>query len=183
MAGVPCRKAFGDLRLVDGREPAIKAGVSDLEAAELRCLARGASVLEVGSAWGYSAVLMAKVARRLVSVDPHQDYDSYPTFRANLIAHGVADKVTALITTSREALPELLERGERFEFIFIDGDHSAAAVAFDALWARHLVTPAGVIAFHDYNTGVEAEVVKGLEGWRPFDRLVDSLAVYEGPWL
>lgn len=183
MAGVPCRKAFGDLRLVDGREPAIKAGVSDLEAAELRCLARGAAVLEVGSAWGYSAVLMAKVARSLVSVDPHRDYDSFDTFTANLAAHGVADKVTAMVAGSRQALPELLAAGRRFDLIFIDGDHSAAAVSFDALWARHLVTPHGVIAFHDYNTGVSAEVVEGLRGWRPFDRLIDSLAVYEGLWV
>ncbi len=183
MAGVPCRKAFGDLRLVDGVGPAIKAGVSDLEAAELRCLARGARVLEVGSAWGYSAVLMAKVARSLVSVDPHMDFGSLRTFLANLEAHGVRDKVTAMVTVSRRALPELMERGERFDLIFIDGDHSAEAVRFDALWARHLVTAAGVIAFHDYNTGVSAEVVEGLKGWRPFDRLVDSLAVYEGPWF
>jgi predicted O-methyltransferase YrrM len=183
VAGVPCRKAFGDLRLVDGCEPAVMAGVSDLEAAELRCLARGAAVLEVGSAWGYSAIVMAKVARSLVSIDPHQDYGSLATFQANVRAHGVRDKVTVLVTTSRLAMPELLARGSRFDLIFIDGDHSAEAVAFDALWARHLVTPGGVIAFHDYNTGVSAEVVKGLEGWRPFDRLVDSLAVYEGPWV
>lgn len=182
MAGVPCRKVFGDERLVDGVGPAIKAGVSDLEAAELRCLARGASVLEVGSAWGYSAVLMAKVARSLVSVDPHQDFDSLPTFAANLEDHGVTHKVRTMVATSREALPQLLGEGRRFDLIFIDGDHSAAAVAFDGLWARHLVTPRGVIAFHDYSTEVTAQVVEGLKGWRHFDRLVDTLAVYEAPW-
>ena len=179
MAGVPCRKAFGDCRLVDGCEPGIKAGISDLEAAELRCLARGAAVLEIGSAWGYSCVVMAKVARSVVSVDPHRDYDSLATFLANLDAHGVRDKVTEIVASSRDALPELFAQGRRFDLVFVDGDHSAEQVAFDGLWSRHLLTPGGVIAFHDYSKELSGQVVQGLAGWPPFDRLVDSLAVYE----
>lgn len=140
-------------------------------------------MLEVGSAWGYSAITMARVARSLVSVDPHIALATWDAFQANLQAHGVAGRVTALRMESRAALPNLHLAGRRFDLIFIDGDHSPAAVTFDATWARALVTVRGVIAFHDYNPAQFDTVYEGLLGWREPDRLVESLAVFEGPWL
>src|SRR5579859_5457704 len=148
VAGLPRFPA--EAVLIEGRGPAIRPGISQTEAALLRSLAQDRSVLEVGSAFGYSAVVMGYVARSLVSVDPHTLLDSLETFRANVAGHGLTDKITPVVGTSQEVLPELLKKGARFELIFIDGDHEQDVVRHDALWARHLVTDDGLIAFHDY---------------------------------
>lgn len=180
--GVPCRKAFPAPSLVDGLEPAVPSGMQPAETDELRELARGRSVLEVGSAWGYSTIVMARVARSVVSVDPHVILDTEAAFVSNLAAHGVAERVRYYVKTSREALPYMHAMGWRFELVFIDGDHNEAEVRFDATWARALVTPHGVICFHDYVPDVRLTVTDGLASWSPPDRLIESLAVFTGPW-
>src|SRR5579859_1343802 len=109
------RQGFGHWAKPFGHEPPVMAGITDTEAAALVDLARGRSALEVGSAWGYSTIVMASVARSLVSVDPHEALQSLDTFRANLEAHGVIDRVVAIVKPSREALPELQAGGRRFE--------------------------------------------------------------------
>lgn len=156
------------------------SAVSAPEAHALQELARGHSVLEVGSAWGYSTIVMARVARLVVSVDPHQALGSLVDFRANLQAHGVASRVQVLVEDSRTALPSLLAAGRRFELVFIDGDHSEPAVRFDAMWARHLITPGGVVAFHDYHAEAGDPVTEALASWGPPDELTERLAVYRG---
>lgn len=161
-----------------GREPAVMAGLTDAEAAALVALARGRSVLEVGSAWGYSTILMACVARYVVAVDPHVDLQSLDTFTANVAAHGVQGKIEMLVEPSRTALPRLLAAGRRFGLVFIDGDHSLAAASFDATWARSLVQDHGVIAFHDYHDEPTDSVTQALVSYGRPDELVERLAVY-----
>jgi hypothetical protein len=55
--------------------------------------------------------------------------------------------------TSVMALPALLAKGERFDFIYVDGSHEAADVLFDACCAYHLCMPGGRICFDDYSWG------------------------------
>jgi predicted O-methyltransferase YrrM len=57
---------------------------------------------------------------------------------------GVIDKRKA---TSAEFLRSC---DDRFDFIYIDGDHTAAAVLADAVGALPLLKPEGLIAFDDY---------------------------------
>ena len=49
--------------------------------------------------------------------------------------------------------------GRKFDFIFIDGDHSEEAVEADFRNAQHLLNPDGVIAFHDVLLWKGVEIV------------------------
>jgi predicted O-methyltransferase YrrM len=65
----------------------------------------------------------------------------------------------------------------RCEAVFIDGDHSAAAVRHDTVLARELTRPGGVIIWHDYdNPTVEVTAVLDqlhADGW-PIQRVENS---------
>lgn len=60
--------------------------------------------------------------------------------------------------TSEEFFATLLP-GDRFDLIFIDGDHRFAGVADDIANALRCVTPGGFIVMHDCNPQGEAAVV------------------------
>jgi predicted O-methyltransferase YrrM len=66
---------------------------------------------------------------------------------------------------------------EPVDAVFIDGDHSAQAVAHDSHLARALLRPGGIIIWHDYNNssvevnGVLDRLVE--EGW-PLQTLRDT---------
>lgn len=138
------------------------------EAAALQTLAADRLVLEIGSYLGRSTVVLARVARHVVSVDHHRgspehqaggvchdpslmDYSSrfntLPTFLLNLDGYGVRDKVTVIVASSEEA-GRFLAR-DAFDVVFVDGDHSADAVERDARLAMKLAKPWGRIVFHD----------------------------------
>lgn len=134
-----------------GAGPSILTSITLRETRVLSDLADGTSVLEVGAAYGYSAVAMALAgAASVVSVDPHRWMSTYEPMRANLIAYDVADRVEVRQELSQDALPALSLAGQSFGLIFIDGDHVAAAVEHDLSWAEELLQPQGTIAVHDY---------------------------------
>ena len=124
--------------------------LSKADQAELRRLARGRFVLELGAWKGRSTTVMSKVASYVVSVDRHRgiadDFDhgdSLPTYIAEIrplrnVAMVVADFV--------DFVPLLRER---FDLVFIDGDHDYDSVLRDIALAL-LVNPS-VIAMHDYD--------------------------------
>ena len=132
--------------------PAISTSVQDIEAAELGRLAAGKNVLEIGSAFGYSACVMALAgANHVTAVDPHTWIPGSLQVMGDTVgAYGVGDQVTILAMSSYTVMPELAEDGDRFGLIFIDGDHSYPAVRHDGEWAAKLLEPGGTIAFHDY---------------------------------
>ncbi len=146
--------------------PEIEAGISQAEADRLRELARDKRVLEIGSAFGGSTIAMASTAREVVAVDPHQWIPgSVDVLRANLAAYGLTN-VRIVQELSFTYLPALIAAGEKFDLVYIDGDHSGAAVALDAANARQL---APVLAFHDYGNA-EIEVQPALDAAFPPDR-------------
>lgn len=164
-----------------GDGPAISTSLTAAESDELRRLAAGADVLEIGSAYGYSAIVMALAgARSVTAVDPHVWLDSWPEMLANVEAYGVADRVTILRAASREALPTL---GAAFDLVWIDGDHEATAVELDVSWGRRLLRPTGTLACHDYGEDTCPGVRWALDAWKVPPKLVDTLAVYgPGEW-
>lgn len=154
----------------------INTSLTSAETAELQRLAAGKDVLEVGSAYGYSTVALALVAKSVVAIDPHVTHDSHQTLLANLAANGL-DNVTVRVGRSQDHLPALL--GCTFDLIWVDGDHSAQVVEHDVAWAQRLLRPGGVLACHDYNEdtcpGVKIALDKLFGG--PGE-LTDTLAVY-----
>lgn len=116
--------------------------------------------LEIGTFKGGSALLVAGAMDalgtkgRLVCLDPEPQ-----------MAPGdwatIAHRATMLRGYSPDALPEA-ERlaGGRFDFVLIDGDHSAAGVLRDATGVLTVVAPGAHLVFHDC---FNPEVARGID--------------------
>jgi hypothetical protein len=91
-----------------GEGPFISTSVTVREAAELAGFAGGQAVLEIGSAFGYSAVMMALAGGQVTAIDPHSWIPGSPeTMTANVAAYGVAGRVAILCETSYSAMRRL----------------------------------------------------------------------------
>jgi predicted O-methyltransferase YrrM len=184
MISLPWRKVGID----GGPEIGTSETIAELE--KLRELATGHIALEVGSAYGMSAITMAKTAKHVFAIDPHiglltvqlgphTNRDSLSDMRKNLREYDCEKKVTILLGYSYDILPMLASAGAKFGCIFIDGDHNYPAVFDDARWSNELVAPGGVIAYHDYDEMSCPGVRQALDEMYPDgpDGLVDTLFV------
>ena len=137
------------------------AQVRDEIASLLEILAkrRPKNILEIGTAWGGTLFLFAKVASpqaKIVSVDIPSDYTrGYPEWRVNLYqSFGMPEQKICLIRKNSHLLSTLgrvetaLERC-KLDFLFIDGDHTYDGVKKDFEMYCKLVRKGGLIAFHD----------------------------------
>ena len=189
--------------LAGGSVPAISTSVTHAETEVLRRLAsqtavaqwrrlhpdddegqrfapRAGDVLEVGSAFGFSAIAMALAGAHVTAVDPHAGElpNSLEVMRANLAAYEVADRVEIIAEPSQTALPRL-ELGS-FDLVFIDADHREPAVTHDVEWALKLLRPGGWLCCHDLDEGscmgVRAALDKLFDHPQP---TVDTLFTYQ----
>ena len=158
--------------------PLISTSLTAAEANRLAELAAGRDVLEVGSAYGYSACVMALGgAAHVTAVDPHAWLGSHDAMTSNLAASGLSGRVTIV----RDASPAALDGLGPFGLVFIDGDHGAEAVAADVAAARGVLADGGVLAVHDYGeTCCCPGVRQALDILFPAgpDEQVDTLAIY-----
>jgi predicted O-methyltransferase YrrM len=141
--------------------PQITTAVTPAEAAELGRLARDAKVLELGSFFGFSTVVMASVADMVYSIDFHEgddhagNYRTWSDFNANLLGYGVKPHVTAIKGWFDEEVRRLHRQGVQVDGAFLDGQHDEKSVRRDLELAKMLVKPGGWIAFHDYGRSAE----------------------------
>ena len=158
----------------------IPTAISAAEADALEALARGRKVLEIGAQFGYSTVLMARVAESVVSIDWHKGdpnagfVDSLWTFRENLHRNAVQDKVVTVIAPSLQALPFL--KAEAFDLIFHDASHDYQSVRDDLMAAVPLIRT-GYIAVHDYGRFDGLTSAVSLVLGSP-SQVVDTLAIF-----
>jgi len=174
-------------RLTEAGRP-IWTSLNAEETAELQRLARGRRCLEVGSAFGWSAIAMSLAgAESVTAVDLHEphvtneQHDTLPEMVTNLRAYG-AKGVRILQRHSHDMLPELASHSHtRFGLVFIDGDHEEKAVREDAYWAHLLLTHDGVLACHDYGNDNTPGVKAALDALFPDGptRVARSLWVLE----
>ena len=82
--------------------------------------------------------------------EPSENY-FYGQFTTNLGDHLWTGKLTALRMTSLEAAAKFAGH-VKFDFIFIDGDHSYESVRNDILAWRPLLVEGGVFAGHDFDS-------------------------------
>ena len=162
----------------EGAQP-ISTSLTVNEAAALAGLAAGRDVLEVGSAFGFSACVMALAgAKHVTAADPHTWLNSHEAMVANLAACGVTDQVTIARRASPDALDWLTGP---FGLVFIDGDHAAEAVTADVEATRKVLGSGGVLACHDYGeTCCCPGVRQALDILFPDgpSEQVDTLAIY-----
>lgn len=156
----------------------ITTALTFAEATNLRDLADGKVVLELGAHYGFSTIVLASVTRELHSVDWHKGdsmagySDNLLTYRENLRRYGVEDNVVTHVGRFAQVLPAF--RDHYFDGCFVDGEHDFDSVVADGRLAWRLVRPGGWIAFHDYGRFGVKRAVDTLA--RP-DHIVDSLAV------
>ena len=159
--------------------PFIKREVSEYQGAVLYALARqydrpDAAILEIGTAWGYSAACLASGAPRAMLITLNPKEKEYPLAVKHL-SHwrnvGVIDE---------KSWDYYDQVDDTYDLIFVDGDHGQ--VGRDLVWWER-VRPGGLFLFHDYapdgawrpcQEGYEAvnEFGVGL-GW-PLDVLVQD---------
>lgn len=137
--------------------------------------------LEIGSAYGYSTIVLALAGDHVTAVDPHAWLPSWEVFDRNLHTYQVRGRVDVWRYGAETALPDMINLGRRYGLVFIDGDHEQAAVHRDVILARQLLLPGGILACHDWDEDTCPGVRAALEPLlgQP-DSLVDTLAIYRG---
>lgn len=133
----------------------LSTAIVPVEAQRLRELAKNRTVLEVGAANGYSAIVMALAgAIHVTSIDSHRNDtwlgDTLSTMSENLRAFGVEDRVTIIPEYSKPAMEALIAKGEKFGFIFLDGSTIPEENAEDVRLGVQLLGSGGTLARHDY---------------------------------
>jgi predicted O-methyltransferase YrrM len=102
------------------------------------------SVLEIGTLAGYSTICLARgvgTHGRVVTLEYAADHAAVA--RSNLERAGVDGRVEVLVGAALDTLPQLAERGERFDLFFIDADKENNVAYVD--WAIELSAPGAVI--------------------------------------
>lgn len=78
-------------------------------------------ILEVGTAIGFSTVLMAEYGPKDCSITTIEKYEKrFPIAEETFAKSGYADRITFLKGDATEILKELADAGEQFDFIFMD---------------------------------------------------------------
>ena len=115
--------------------------------------------LEVGTYKGYTTRLLANKfpQMEIVTVDPGDSIspDDRPAIQAGeyLPQAEIGELVRGYpnVTVLKQRFCDVDWLTNRFDMIFVDGDHSAASVLRDSNLALSLVETPGVIVWHDYN--------------------------------
>jgi predicted O-methyltransferase YrrM len=138
-------------------------------------LPRPVRYLEIGSFEGGSLALIHTLLRgemRATAIDPFSHYPELAAtdwistearFDANTEKIGAAGAVRKLRGRSIDHLPRLIDAGEKFDLIFIDGSHHMLDVMVDAALAWRLLARPGLMIFDDY----WFDEIHGGERYRP----------------
>lgn len=124
-------------------------------------LPKNPRILEIGTFRGWSAILMAKARGDavIITIDPHfgipeDDLSSSAEEVSNNISReNLTYNILHLQISSQDFIPEQYTfRGnvDKFDLLFIDGDHTFAGVQHDFEKFLLYVKPEGIILFHDF---------------------------------
>lgn len=154
------------------------------EGQKLAEMAADKRVLEIGSFCGLSTVCMARTAEHVTAVDYFDGRgtsvrgDCRKLFDESLSRHGVTDKVQV-------CHPEAELPFDQYDLVFIDGAHDFDSVRADIRRALSVISPDGLVVFHDYrigiDPGVDAAVDQFLESGAVLVSTTKSLAVVKPP--
>jgi predicted O-methyltransferase YrrM len=130
-----------------------------------------AATLEIGLAWGGSALTFCATHRDLsrapdhqhVAIDPMQNSLFDGAAELALSASGLKDYCDVFEQPSHYVLPKLLEQNRKFGLIYIDGSHRFDDVMLDYYYSFMLVHLGGIIMFDDSTQGPTQKVIRYIE--------------------
>jgi predicted O-methyltransferase YrrM len=105
---------------------------------------RATRVLEIGTLAGYSTINLARgvgPGGRVVTLEYEPKHADVA--RENLKRAGVDDRVEVIVGAALDTLPQLADRGETFDLVFIDADKENNVAYVE--WAIKLGAPGSVI--------------------------------------
>lgn len=106
--------------------------------------------IELGFAWGMSALAYLETQdSNLISIDLNDDMA-----KADKIKDAYGDRFTLILGDSSTTL---LKQSGRFDYIYIDGDHSYEGVGRDLSAALKKVAKGGVIVCDDYGNSKDVK--------------------------
>jgi len=110
--------------------------------------------LEIGFAYGFSTLWILDAMRgrpsaRHVAIDPFELTTWGGVGLQQVKRLSVAAHFEWLEEYSMHVLPKLMRAGERFDFIFIDGNHRFDDALVDFYLCDRLLDPGGIVAFDD----------------------------------
>jgi predicted O-methyltransferase YrrM len=141
-----------DAALTGAREAADAAGMPKIEVSAqhakllslLATISHATRVLEIGTLAGYSTIALARgvgPGGRIVTLEYAQAHADVA--RQNLDRAGVGDRVEIVVGAALDTLPRLADRGEVFDFFFIDADKENNPAYVE--WAVALAQPGAVV--------------------------------------
>ncbi|UNB52338.1 MULTISPECIES: O-methyltransferase [unclassified Mycolicibacterium] len=141
-----------DAALAAARQAADAAGMPRIEVSAqhaklltlLATSTRAARVLEIGTLAGYSTIALARgvgPGGQVVTLECEQAHADVA--RRNLDRADVGERVEIIVGAALDTLPRLANRGERFDFFFIDADKENNPAYVE--WAVTLAEPGAVI--------------------------------------
>ena len=136
-------------------QPAVR--ITPLQGAQMNRLMRAAGAkrsLEVGFAYGFSSVWMMEALIDRpdglhVAIDPFEETVWGGVGLAQVARLEAKARLRWIADLSILALSDLIREGERFDFVYIDGNHRFDDVLVDFYMAAQLTVPGGLVALDD----------------------------------
>ena len=143
---------------------------------DLVCTERARAVIEIGLAYGGSALAIAEAlvtnepdqARHLI-IDAYQNR-FYGSGWSAIVEAGITGLCLLYEERSQIVLPRLLSEGLLADAAFVDGSHIFHNVFVDLFYLRELVRPGGLVILDDYSYPSVATAVRYFQvntGWEP----------------
>lgn len=166
------------------RRPNIPTALTEREADALHGMAKGRVVVEIGSLLGFSTVVMAKSAKVVYAIDPHEGYPAgdprptYETFIRNLHRYDVRDRVVSV----RRRVQDVPFAAKFAELAFIDASGRFEDTLDSILACDDWLELGAPLCVHDYGLSKWPGAKQAVDAWsrikeRPFT-LVDTMAVF-----
>lgn len=159
---------FATGTVLDGDDQPFQAFPTSIQYTEGQVLYRIVSqphvqrTLEIGLAYGISTLFIAqalydkqqppvgeKGQPAHTAMDPLQAELWKNIGLANLKRAGLQQFLRFYPRPSSAVLPALVEDGEQFDFVFVDGAHFFDFALLDLWYANHLLNPGGLVMLHD----------------------------------
>lgn len=135
-------------------------------------------ILEIGTAIGYSALQMAEVDPNLKIVTIERDEERFEQALENIRKFQEEKRIEVLHGDALEKLPELINKNESFDFIFIDAAKGSYSQFFTA--AREMLNEHGVILSD--NVLFRGYVAEGADVPKRYQKLAQKIFQYN-EWL